>query len=207
MIRFAAALAAILCCALPALAEAPPSVAPGVPFGTGTQPVVVYDAQGNVVSSFGGGGGGGGGSVTAPGTAGTQAEAVQGVPGGVPLPISAAALPLPAGAATAAAQATGNTSLASIVNGPAPTSSFSIARTGSIGTTAVQVSGADTTNRRTVTNTSAIGCELMPAATAYGTGYPLPAGGSFTFDASGRTTGAIFVACSAAGGTVAVISY
>lgn len=35
----------------------------------------------------GGGGGGGGGSVTSPGVAGTQAQAVQGVPGGVPVPV------------------------------------------------------------------------------------------------------------------------
>jgi hypothetical protein len=41
-----------------------------------------------VVSGGTGGGGGGGGSVTTPGTAGTQAQAVQGVPGGVPFVVS-----------------------------------------------------------------------------------------------------------------------
>ncbi len=41
-------------------AEVPPAKAPGVPFGTGTQPVVIYDAAGNVVNTFGGGGGSGG---------------------------------------------------------------------------------------------------------------------------------------------------
>ncbi|KMO11813.1 hypothetical protein [Methylobacterium indicum] len=54
MIRHLAGLLAALLCASAALAEAPPSKAPGVPFGTGTQPVVVYDAAGNVVSGFGG---------------------------------------------------------------------------------------------------------------------------------------------------------
>ncbi|WP_238291860.1 hypothetical protein [Methylobacterium longum] len=90
---------------------------------------------------------------------------------------------------------------------PPPTATFGVAKTTGIGTAAVQVSAADTTNRRTVTNTSALACEIMPAATAYGTGYPLPAGGSFTFDASGRTTTAIFMACASDGGTAAVLNY
>lgn len=90
---------------------------------------------------------------------------------------------------------------------PKPTTAFSVQRTGSIGTTGLLVSPADTANRRTVTNTSDRACELMGSAAAYGTGYPLPAGGSFTFDASGRTTGAIYVACASAGGAVAVLSY
>jgi hypothetical protein len=34
-----------------AVAETPPSTAPGVPVGTGTQPVVIYDAQGRPVSN------------------------------------------------------------------------------------------------------------------------------------------------------------
>lgn len=86
-------------------------------------------------------------------------------------------------------------------------SAISVARTTGIGTTGVLVSAADATNRRTITNTSAIACELMGSAAAYGTGYPLPAGGSFTFDASGRTTAALYVACASAGGTVAVLSF
>lgn len=89
----------------------------------------------------------------------------------------------------------------------APTSSFSVTKTSAIGTTATQVSAADTTNRRTVRNTSSIACEIMPGATAYGTGHPLPAGESFTFDAVGRTTAAIFVGCASAGGSVSVMSY
>lgn len=88
-----------------------------------------------------------------------------------------------------------------------PGTAISVLRTANIGTTGVQVSGTDATNRRTVTNTSTLACELMGSAAAYGTGYPLPAGQSFTFDASGRTTAALFVACSAAGGTVAVLSF
>jgi hypothetical protein len=88
-----------------------------------------------------------------------------------------------------------------------PSSAFTIRKTASIGTTAVLVSDIDLINRRVVTNTSGIACELMPAATAYGTGYPLPAGGSFTFDASGRTTAALYVACASTGGTINVISF
>jgi hypothetical protein len=52
----------------------------------------------------GSGGSGSTGSVTAAGTNGTLAQAVQGITGGVAVPVSAAALPLPAGAATAAGQ-------------------------------------------------------------------------------------------------------
>ncbi|MEN3234726.1 hypothetical protein PUR29_14085 [Methylobacterium ajmalii] len=86
----------------------------GNPIGTPDNPLV---------TTGGGGGAGSTGSVTAPGTSGSQAQAVQGINGGVPLPIqggnatpvktdgsattqpvSAASLPLPAGAATAANQ-------------------------------------------------------------------------------------------------------
>jgi hypothetical protein len=88
-----------------------------------------------------------------------------------------------------------------------PSDSFSVAKTASIGTTAVLVSGSDNRARRTIRNTGSIACEIMPAATAYGTGHPLPAGESFTFDASGRTTAALYVACASAGGSVSVISY
>lgn len=93
--------------------------------------------------------------------------------------------------------------------GSAPASSaYSVQRTSGIGTTGSLVSAADATNRRTVTNTSGLACELVTApGNAYGTGFPLPAGGSFTFDASGRTTAAIYVACASTGGTVAVLSY
>ncbi|WP_145984557.1 hypothetical protein [Methylobacterium aquaticum] len=73
----------------------------------GFGPVTVDRATGGLrVLCVGGcaGGSGSTGSVTAPGTSGSQAQAVQGINGGVPLPISAASLPLPAGAATAANQ-------------------------------------------------------------------------------------------------------
>lgn len=86
-------------------------------------------------------------------------------------------------------------------------SAFSVARTTGIGTTGVQVSAADPANRRTVANTGSVACEITSGATAYGTGYPLPVGGAFTFDNAGRTTAALFVACSASGGSVAVMSY
>jgi hypothetical protein len=46
------------------------------------------------------GGSGSSGSITAAGVNGTLAQAVQGITGGVPVPVSAAALPLPTGAAT-----------------------------------------------------------------------------------------------------------
>jgi hypothetical protein len=46
------------------------------------------------------GGSGSSGSITAAGVNGTLAQAVQGITGGVPFPVSAATLPLPSGAAT-----------------------------------------------------------------------------------------------------------
>ena len=46
--------------------------------------VAVVNPDGSPIS---GGGGGGGGSVTAPGVSGAQAQAVQGVTGGVPMPV------------------------------------------------------------------------------------------------------------------------
>ena len=90
---------------------------------------------------------------------------------------------------------------------PPATGTFGVVRTAGIGTTGVLVSGPDPQNRRTVTNTGSVACEIMPSAGAYGTGYPIAPGGSFTFDAAGRTTAAIYAACSAAGGSVAVMSY
>lgn len=126
------------------IAAAPPSVAPSYTRDVSLQPVAVYDAAGNVVSTLGG----------AP-----------------------------------------------------PSSAYSVVRTGAIGTAAVLVSAADTTNRRTVTNTGTQACELVQAAGAFGSGYPIPAGASFTFDANGRTTAALYIACASAGGTVAVLSY
>jgi hypothetical protein len=80
----------------------------------GQQVALQVDANGNLKVS-GGAGGGASGSVTAAGTSGTTAQAVQGITGGVALPvsgtffqatqpISAASLPLPTGAATAAGQ-------------------------------------------------------------------------------------------------------
>lgn len=90
---------------------------------------------------------------------------------------------------------------------PPATGAFSVARVAGIGTSGVLVSAADPISRRTVTNTGSVACEIMPGAAAYGTGYPIAPGGSFTFDAAGRTTAAIYAACSASGGSVAVMSY
>ncbi|GJD93370.1 hypothetical protein [Methylobacterium iners] len=92
--------------------------------------------------------------------------------------------------------------------GPPASAAISVQKISGIGTTGALVSAPDTANRRTVMNTSAsITCELMGSAAAYGTGWPLPPGGFFTFDASGRTSAALYVACASAGGTVAVMSY
>lgn len=50
--------------------------------------VVMTDGDGNPVSAGGGGGGGASGSVTAAGVNGTSAQAVQGITGGVPMPVT-----------------------------------------------------------------------------------------------------------------------
>ena len=50
--------------------------------GQVAEAVVILDVDGNIIA---GGGGGGGGSVTAPGTSGASAQAVQGIDGGVPM--------------------------------------------------------------------------------------------------------------------------
>lgn len=160
-------------------------------------------------------------SVTVSNFPSTQAVTVGNFP--ATQPVSATALPLPTGAATEATIAARLPTLGAkasagslpvvlptdqvVVAAPAPSSAIVVTKTGSIGTTGVQVSAADLVNRRTVTNTGSIACELMGSAAAFGTGFPLPAGESFTFDAAGRTTAALFVACSTTGGTVAVISY
>lgn len=75
---------------------------------------LVNPDTGEPYTASGGGGGGGSGSITAAGVNGTLAQAVQGINGGVALPVSAAALPLPTDAATSALQTTGNTSLGNI---------------------------------------------------------------------------------------------
>lgn len=46
MLRLVLLALALIASLSTALAEVPPSTAPGVPVGTGTQPVVIYDAQG-----------------------------------------------------------------------------------------------------------------------------------------------------------------
>jgi hypothetical protein len=71
------------------------------------------DGTKTLVVSGGGGGGGGSGSITAAGVNGTLAQAVQGITGGVPVPVSAAALPLPSGAATETTLAALNTKIPS----------------------------------------------------------------------------------------------
>lgn len=85
---------------------------------------------------------------------------------------------------------------------------YSVQRTTGIGTTGVQVSAADQVNRRSVANVATLACEIVASlGAAYGTGFPLPANGVMNFDDTGRTASAIFVACSGAGGAVAVLSY
>ena len=141
---------------------------------------------------------------------------------------------LAAGAATSALQTACNTSLASIDGkvpakgqaamaastpvaiasdqSPVPvvqgaTSAFAVQRTTNIGTTGTLVSAADTINRRTVRNTGSIALEFVAQGAAYGTGHPLPVGESFTFDAAGRTTAAIYLAAASAGGAASVMSF
>lgn len=53
-------------------------------------------------------------SIGVAGTANADVSTVQGISGGVPLPVSASSLPLPSGAATSALQTSGNTSLTNI---------------------------------------------------------------------------------------------
>lgn len=98
----------------------------------------------------GGGGGGTSGSVTAAGTNGTTAQAVQGIAGGIPFavtgtfwqatqPVSLASAPLPTNAAQADKQDTGNTSLGTI-----STSNTSIATATGAQADAATASGANT---------------------------------------------------------------
>lgn len=155
MVRLVIAAVVLVMTASAAWAQSPPTRMPRFGEGAFTIPVVIYDAAGNVVPSFGGG----------------------------------------SGASPAS-------------------SSIAVQRTGGIGTTGTLVSAADATSRRTVQNLSqTVDCEIVPAlGGAYGTGFPLGRAGGvlptqFTFDASGRTTAALYVACASAGGTVAVLSY
>jgi hypothetical protein len=73
------------------------------PWGT-PHPVSTSEPLPVAIVSGGTGGGSTGGSVTAPGTNGTNAQAVQGITGGIPQPVSATSLPLPTGAALATNQ-------------------------------------------------------------------------------------------------------
>ena len=66
------------------------------------------------------GGSGSSGSITAAGVNGTLAQAVQGITGGVPVPVSAAALPLPTGAATETTLAALNTKIPALESGRVP---------------------------------------------------------------------------------------
>jgi hypothetical protein len=69
-------------------------------FLDGQKLVATDNGDGTKTLVVSGGGGGGSGSITAAGVNGTLAQAVQGITGGVPFPVSADALPLPTGAAT-----------------------------------------------------------------------------------------------------------
>jgi hypothetical protein len=198
--------------------------------------VTIVDGAGNAVTSFGGGTGGTATTVTAnQGTAGTApwpvtwsgnlGVTVSNFP--ATQAISASGLPLPAGAATSALQstiaanqnstaagtsATNAQAIQGVTNGvPITTATsaigtISVART-TVGTTTALISAADPTNRRTVLNNGSVACEFGPAGFAYGAGFPLAPGNSFTFDNAGRNTAAIYGACAAAGGAFAVASF
>lgn len=87
------------------------------------------------------------------------------------------------------------------------TTSLSVKRTTGIGTTAVEVSPGGNA-RRSIANIGSTTLELCEkVGDAYGTGFPLPAGTAFTFDAGGSISGSIYVASSGAGGVAAVVSY
>lgn len=94
--------------------------------------------------------------------------------------------------------------------GSTPSSAYSVLRTTGIATTGTLVSAANAGSglRRTIRNIGTIALEIVAASGgAYGSGHPLPAGESFTFDDTGRTTAAIYCAGASAGGAVSVISY
>ncbi len=78
ILALAAALAGLS--VAPAWADPPPAAAPPYRAGVSLQPVALYDKDGNVIGVLTG-------SVTPAGTSGGQAQAVQGITGGVPLPI------------------------------------------------------------------------------------------------------------------------
>jgi hypothetical protein len=79
---------------------------------TASAPVVIASDQPALnVNIVGGASSGSSGSITAAGTNGTLAQQVQGITGGVPLPISVASQPLPTGAATSANQTSEITAL------------------------------------------------------------------------------------------------
>ncbi|MBA9067997.1 hypothetical protein FHR71_001732 [Methylobacterium sp. RAS18] len=82
--------------------------------------------------------------------------------------------------------------------GSTPSSTLSVQRATGTGTTASIASAASTTARRTIRNIGTSAIEFGPSGVTYGAGHPLPAGESFTFDDTGRYTGAVY--CVAAGG-------
>ena len=98
-------------------------------------------------------------SVNAAGTPGTNGLAIQGLTGGVPVPISAASLPLPTGASTAAGLTTINTTLGSPFQAG-----------GSIGNTAFGISGTLPAFAATPTVTAAQATAASLNATVVGTG-------------------------------------
>ena len=80
-------------------------------------------------------------AVTSAGTSAASAQGVQGVTGGVPMPVTATSFPLPTGAATSALQTAGNSSLTSINSALG-----SLSVTANIGTVGAAASAANQTN-------------------------------------------------------------
>lgn len=98
-----------------------------------TRKPILVDSQGRVILAGGGTGG---------------ATVVEGITGGVPVPVSNASLPLPTGAATGAKQDTGNTSLGAIAtnttNAGAPVLAAGENHVGAVGGATVEATGTFT---------------------------------------------------------------
>lgn len=137
-----------------------------------------------------GGGGGSAGSVTAAGVNGTVAQAVQGITGGVPVPVSAAALPLPTGAATETTLAAINTKIpAQSVAGLLPVDTL-----GTPGAARVQATSASaasiilTTACRRVSMYATQGAWYSITGTATTTSHYIATGERLDFDVPANTT-------------------
>jgi len=146
--------------------------------------VAVVNPDGTAIAG-GSGGGSSGGSVTAPGTAGTQAQTIQGNAAGVPVPVSGAV-------------ATTTTQRATIAEGGGTTS-------GTVGT-ATQVLAADANRKKfefqnlgtaTIILRVNVGADGTPAATGTPTTkrmIAVPAGQLYVTEADTLCTGLVSVA-------------